>query len=265
MNNPIGIFDSGVGGLTVLRAIKKMLPMEQLIYLGDTARVPYGNKSKETIVRYSIENTKFLMQFNIKMLVIACNTSTAMSIEILRNMFQIPIIGVIKPGAKRAVEVTKNKRIGVIGTVATIKSKAYQNIIRSYEKKAIIFAKPCPLFVPLVEEGLVKGPVAEAVIEMYLKDFKIKNIDTLVLGCTHYPLLKQTIEKFFDKKIQIVDSAEETAKIVKRVLEERKLANTSEYKNDVFFVTDAAERFLKVGNEIMRGILKEVKTVQVGK
>jgi len=265
MNNPIGIFDSGVGGLTVLRAIKKMLPMEQLIYLGDTARVPYGNKSKETIVRYSIENTKFLMQFNIKMLVIACNTSTAMSIEILRNMFQIPIIGVIEPGAKRAVEVTKNKRIGVIGTVATIKSKAYQNIIRSYEKKAIIFAKPCPLFVPLVEEGLVKGPVAEAVIEMYLKDFKIKNIDTLVLGCTHYPLLKQTIEKFFDKKIQIVDSAEETAKIVKRVLEERKLANTSEYKNDVFFVTDAAERFLKVGNEIMRGILKEVKTVQVGK
>lgn len=135
MNNPIGIFDSGVGGLTVLRAIKKMLPMEQLIYLGDTARVPYGNKSKETIVRYSIENTKFLMQFNIKMLVIACNTSTAMSIEILRNMFQIPIIGVIEPGAKRAVEVTKNKRIGVIGTVATIKSKAYQNIIRSYEKK----------------------------------------------------------------------------------------------------------------------------------
>lgn len=265
MNNPIGIFDSGVGGLTVLRAIKKMLPMEQLIYLGDTARVPYGNKSKETIVRYSIENTKFLMQFNIKMLVIACNTSTAMSIEILRNMFQIPIIGVIEPGAKRAVEVTKNKRIGVIGTVATIKSKAYQNIIRSYEKKAIIFAKPCPLFVPLVEEGLVKGPVAEAVIEMYLKDFKIKKIDTLVLGCTHYPLLKQTIEKFFDKKIQIVDSAEETAKIVKRVLEERKLANTSEYKNDVFFVTDAAERFLKVGNEIMRGILKEVKTVQVGK
>lgn len=265
MDNPIGIFDSGVGGLTVLKAIKKVLPLEQLIYLGDTARVPYGNKSKDTIVRYSIENTKFLMQFNIKMLVIACNTSTAMSIDILRQMFPIPIIGVIEPGAKRAVEVTKNKRIGVIGTVATIKSKAYQNIIKSLEKKAVIFAKPCPLFVPLVEEGLIKGPVAESVVEMYLKDFKIKNIDTLVLGCTHYPLLKQTIKKFFDGKIQVVDSAEETAKIVKRVLEERKIASNLKTNDDVFFVTDAAERFLKVGNEIMKGALKEVKTVQVGK
>ncbi len=265
MENPIGIFDSGVGGLTVLKAIKKLLPMEQLIYLGDTARVPYGNKSKETIVRYSIENTNFLMQFNIKMLVIACNTSTAMGIEILRNMFQIPIIGVIEPGAKRAVEVTKNKRIGVIGTVATIKSKAYQNIIKSYERKAVIFAKPCPLFVPLVEEGLVKGPVAEAVVKMYLEGFKLKNIDTLVLGCTHYPLLKNTIQKFFDRKIQIVDSAEETAKIVKGVLEEKKLANVLKNENDMFFVTDAAERFLKVGKEIMKGALKEVRIAQVGK
>jgi glutamate racemase len=153
----------------------------------------------------------------------------------------------------------------VIGTVATIKSKAYQNIIKSFEKKAVIFAKPCPLFVPLVEEGLVKGPVAESVVEMYLKDFKIKNIDTLVLGCTHYPLLKQTIKNFFDGKIEVVDSAEETAKIVKRVLEDKNMANQSRTEEDVFFVTDAAERFLKVGNEIMKGALKEVKIVQVGK
>ncbi|MCX7770800.1 MAG: glutamate racemase [Proteobacteria bacterium] len=265
MENPIGIFDSGVGGLTVLKAIKRVLPLEQLIYLGDTARVPYGNKSKDTIVRYSIENTKFLMQFNIKMLVIACNTSTAMSLEVLRQMFTIPIVGVIEPGAKRAVEVSKNKRIGVIGTVATIKSKAYQNLIKSYEKGAVIFAKPCPLFVPLVEEGLTKGRVADSVVEMYLQDFKTKSVDTLVLGCTHYPLLKQTIKKFFEGKIQIVDSAEETAKIVRKILEENKIQSSIRAGEDMFFVTDAAERFLKVGNEIMRGALKEVKTVQVGR
>lgn len=265
MDKPIGIFDSGIGGLTVLKAIKKELPKEQLIYLGDTARVPYGNKSKETIIRYSIENTKFLMQFDIKMLVVACNTSTAMSIDVLKEMFPLPIVGVIEPGAKKAVFVSKSKRIGVIGTEATIKSKAYQNIIKSIENKSVIFAKPCPLFVPLVEEGLVKGKIAESVVEMYLKYFKLKGIDTLVLGCTHYPLLKKTIRNYFDGKVKIVDSAEETAKVVKRLLIEAGIINNNGMKEDKFFVTDAADRFLKVGKAIMGDKLKEVFIVQVGK
>jgi len=265
MNKPIGIFDSGIGGLTVLKAIKKMLPEETLIYLGDTARVPYGNKSKDTIIRYSIENTNFLVRFDIKMLVIACNTSTAMSIEILKEKFNIPIVGVIEPGAKKAVAVTKNNRIGVIGTEATIKSKAYQNIIKTLNPKATIFAKPCPLFVPLVEEGLLKGRVADSVVEMYLKSFKVKGIDVLVLGCTHYPLLKNTIRRYFEGKVKIVDSAEETAKVVSDMLNEKGLLNKGKKEEDKYFVTDAAQRFLKVGKTIMGKDLKEVYTVQIGK
>lgn len=264
MNKPIGIFDSGVGGLTVLKALKKLLPNEQLIYLGDTARVPYGNKSKDTIVRYSIENTQFLLQYDVKMIVIACNSSTAASIDVLRDKFNLPIVGVIEPGARKAVGISKNMRIGVIGTEATIKSKAYQNIIKNYKKNAIVFAKYCPLFVPLVEEGLIKGKIAEDAVSMYLSFFKMKSIDTLVLGCTHYPLLKGVIRKFFDGKINIVDSAEETAKTVKALLYEKNLENLLKNKEDIFFVTDAAERFIKVGKKIMGKHLNKVSVVKVG-
>ncbi|MCX7991177.1 MAG: glutamate racemase [Proteobacteria bacterium] len=266
MNNPIGIFDSGVGGLTVLKEIKKKLPAEKLIYLGDTARVPYGNKSKDTIVRYSIENTKFLMQFDIKLLVVACNTSTATSLRILKETFDIPIIGVIEPGAKKAVEITRNYRVGIIGTEATIRSSAYKEEIKSLNKKISVFSKPCPLFVPLVEEGLLKGPIVDDVIAHYLKFFKNKDIDTLVLGCTHYPLLKSSIGKFFGNEVKIVDSATETSNMVLQLLKEKGIISRRKKALEPdYYVTDAAERFLKVGRTILGKDLEKVAVVHVGK
>lgn len=266
MNNPIGIFDSGVGGLTVLKEIRRKLPTEKLIYLGDTARVPYGNKSKDTIIRYSIENTKFLMQFDIKLLVVACNTSTATSLRILKENFNIPIIGVIEPGAKKAVEITKNNRVGIIGTEATIKSSAYEEEIKHLNKKISVFSKPCPLFVPLVEEGLLKGAIVDDVIAYYLDFFKNKGIDTLVLGCTHYPLLKKSIGKFFHNMVNIVDSAKETSNMVLNLLKNKGLL--SDRSNSIepdYYVTDAAERFLKVGKTILGKDLEKVSVVTIGK
>lgn len=266
MNNPIGIFDSGVGGLTVLREIRKKLPREKLIYLGDTARVPYGNKSKDTIIRYSIENTKFLMQFDIKLLVVACNTSTATSLKILKENFNIPIIGVIEPGAKKAVEITKNNRVGIIGTEATIKSSAYEEEIKHLNNNISVFSKPCPLFVPLVEEGLLKGEIVDDVIAHYLRFFKSKGIDTLVLGCTHYPLLKKSIAKFFNNEVNIVDSAKETSNMVLNLLKDKRiLSNRKDFAEPDYYVTDAAERFLKVGKTILGKNLEKVSVVTIGK
>lgn len=265
MNNPIGIFDSGVGGLTVLKEIKKKLPNEKLIYLGDTARVPYGSKSKDTIIRYSIENTRFLLKFNIKLLVVACNTSTATSLKKLRETFSIPIIGVIEPGAKKAVEITKNNRVGVIGTEATIKSSAYEEEIKALNKKISVFSKACPLFVPIVEEGLLKGDIVDSIISHYLCFFKDKGIDTLVLGCTHYPLLKRAIAQFFGNSVNIVDSAKETSNMVLSLLKkEGLLADRNEVIEPDYFVTDAAERFLKVGKTILGQHLDKVSLVSVG-
>ncbi len=265
MNNPIGIFDSGVGGLTVLKELRKKLPNEKFIYLGDTARVPYGNKSKDTIIRYSIENTKFLLKFDIKLLVVACNSSTATSLKSLKENFEIAIVGVIEPGAKKAVSITKNKRVGIIGTEATIKSKAYEEEIKALDSTISIFAKACPLFVHIVEEGLLKGPIADDIISHYLSTFKDKGIDTLVLGCTHYPLLKSSINKFFEGKINIVDSAKETADTVSALL--KKLYISSDNKKPIepdYYVTDAAERFLKVGKTILGKHLDKVTLVKVG-
>lgn len=262
LENPIGIFDSGVGGLTVLKAIRKLLPNENLVYLGDTARVPYGSKSKENIVRYSIENTQFLMKHNIKMLVVACNTSTAMSLNVLKERFSIPIIGVIEPGAKRALEVTKSGRIGVIGTEATVKSGVYAKVIKEMRKDAVVFSKACPLFVPLVEEGLTKGKIAEEIVKHYLYSFKVNMIDTIVLGCTHYPLLKGLIRRFFKGDVRVVDSASETAKAVRLLLEQKGLLNTAQNAGESsFYVTDAAERFLKIGKTILGDSMSIVNLV----
>ncbi|GAB4440427.1 MAG: glutamate racemase [bacterium] len=266
MENPIGIFDSGVGGLTVLKAIRKLLPNENLVYLGDTARVPYGNKSRENIVRYSIENTQFLMKHNIKMLVVACNTSTAMSLNVLKERFSIPIIGVIEPGAKRALEVTKSGRIGVIGTEATVKSGVYAKVIKEMRKDAVVFSKACPLFVPIVEEGLTKGKIAEEIVKHYLYSFKVNMIDTIVLGCTHYPLLKGLIRRFFKGDVRVVDSASETAKAVKLLLEQKGLLNTAQSTGkSSFYVTDAAERFLKIGKTILGDSMATVNLVSFEK
>lgn len=265
MNKPIGIFDSGIGGLTVLKAMNKMLPHERLVYLGDTARVPYGNKSKETIIRYSIENTRFLMKHDIKLVVVACNTSTATSLNVLREMFPVPIVGVIEPGARKALQVTRTRRVGVIGTEATVRSNAYANVIQALDSRAVVFSKYCPLFVPIVEEGLTEGPIAEGITAHYLEFFKSKEIDVIVLGCTHYPMLKKIIRNFFEGRVNIVDSADETALAVKNLLDERKIASKSGKEPEPeFYVTDAAEKFLKVGGTIMKGGMRKVSLIELG-
>ncbi|WP_461831764.1 glutamate racemase [Aquifex sp.] len=200
----IGVFDSGVGGLTVLKAIRNRYKNVDIVYLGDTARVPYGIRSKETIIRYSLECADFLKEKNVDIIVVACNTASAYALERLKKEFNIPIIGVIEPGVMEALRRTKEKKVGVIGTPATIKSEAYQNKLK---KEGIeVFAKACPLFVPLAEEGLLEGEITRKVVEYYLKEFKNK-IDTLILGCTHYPLLKKEIKDFLNG-VEVVDSSE---------------------------------------------------------
>lgn len=244
---PIGIFDSGIGGLTVFKEISKLLPNESLLYLGDTARVPYGIRSAETVIKYSLECAGFLYKKGIKMLVVACNTSSSVSIEVLKRTLPVPVIGVIEPGVKAALNATKNGKIAVIGTEATVQSNSYPNRIKSIKPAVSVISKACPLFVPLVEEGILKGPIAELVIEHYLKDIKDSGVDTLILGCTHYPLLKKSIQSYLTG-ITLVDSAEETAQTVKEILINKKLINERKTEGEkLFYVTDSPERFKKIG------------------
>jgi len=209
----IGIFDSGVGGLTVLKALREELPSADFFYLGDTARVPYGGKSKETIQRYSLECAEFLLSFGIELLVVACNTASAYALELLRESLTIPVVGVIQPGVEQALKVSKTKRIGVIGTRGTVQSAVYQNLLK--EQGAQPIAEACPLFVPLVEEGIINGKIAQSVVEYYLEELKGK-VDTLILACTHYPLLKETIREYIGD-VEIVDSAQAVAQEVKKL------------------------------------------------
>ncbi len=245
---PIGIFDSGVGGLTVLKALREKLPNENLIYFGDTARVPYGTKSPRTIIRYSIENTKLLQQFNVKMVVVACNTSSSYALEILRSDFPFPIVGVVFPGAKLAVSRTRNGKIGVIGTEATVKSGSYRKAILSINPFAEVFEKSCPLFVPLIEEGWLKDSVTEEVARRYIKPLLEKGIDTLVLGCTHYPLLKSTLRKVCGKEIVLIDSAEAVAEEVIHLLPTKRRRGPGVTR---ILVSDKTERFEKIAKMIM--------------
>ena len=211
-NRPIGIFDSGVGGLTVFNEIRKMLPNEDLIYFGDTARVPYGNKSAAIVQKYSIEIARFLEMQNVKMIVIACNTASALALSKLRNEVRIPVIGVIDPGVRAAIKASPRGTIGVIGTKATVSSGVYQNRIQKLRNTINVIAVPCPLFVPIVEENLCKTKLAQEALEMYLSDFKQIDIKALILACTHYPILKPQINQYFEGRINLVDSAYETAK-----------------------------------------------------
>jgi len=250
-NRPIGIFDSGVGGLTVVREVMKCLPKEQIVYLGDTARVPYGTKSNQTIKRFSIENAQFLKRFKVKLIVVACNTASSIALAVLRKRFNIPIIGVIKPGAKRAIKVTRNGRIGVIGTSATIKSKAYEKEIKSISRNSVI-SMACPLFVPLAEEGWLNGKITLSIVKKYLEPLMKNDIDTLVLGCTHYPLLRNSISRIVGSNVNIVDSASSVAKEIASVLKRNdKLASRSKISMHRFFATDAVEQFVKVGQEFL--------------
>lgn len=243
----IGIFDSGVGGLTVLQCIAESLPREDLIYLGDTARYPYGGKSPEVVTRYSLENTDFLVDKGVKVLVVACNTASAVSLERLRERYEVPVIGVIEPGVREAIRKTRNGRVGVIGTEATITSGAYTRVLRSLRSEVEVYTRACPLFVPLVEEGWVNGEVVRLTIAQYLSSLKHSGIDTLILGCTHYPLLKKSIGGFLGKGVKLVDSAEETAKEVRTTLIRYGLARRKGAGAASFFVTDLPDRFIRVG------------------
>jgi glutamate racemase len=267
----IGIFDSGIGGLTVVKEIIKSLPSENTIYLGDTARVPYGTKSAQTITRYALEDAHFLMDKGIKLLVIACNTAASVGYSFLKYKLDIPIVEVIGPGAKKAAASTSQGKVGVIGTEATIRSGAYTAKIKSFNPGIEIVNKPCPLFVPLAEETWDEGKdesylsqLKALAAERYLTEFKEKGIDTLVLGCTHYPLLKNTIDAFIGDKVTLVDSAEETAKEVLRVIDEMNLNNPSDIKGEhKYFVTDAPDHFAKLGTRFLGSKLEEVQQVEV--
>lgn len=263
---PIGIFDSGIGGLTVLREIVKALPDEDTVYLGDTARVPYGTKSGETIRRYSKENAEFLLRHGIKLLVVACNTASAYGLGELKGLLDIPVIGVILPGAHLAARRSRTKKVGVIGTESAIKSSAYFDAIKAVDQKVVVFPAACPLFVPLVEEGWIEGEVTRLVVKTYLKGIKDENVDVLLLGCTHYPLLKKAIGEFMGEGVKIIDSAMATAVEVKRVLAEKgllKRGKTPPLRR--FFVTDSPERFLSVGRRFLNdGELKGAELVRIG-
>jgi glutamate racemase len=243
----IGIFDSGIGGLTVMRALSKLLPHESLIYLGDTGRTPYGTKSADVVRRYSFENAAFLVDREIKLLVVACNTSTALALEALQQRVDVPVVGVIEPGAQAAVRATRNRKVGVIGTEATIRSGEYTRALRRLRADLEIYTRACPLFVPLAEEGWVDNEVAARAAGLYLTSLARSGIDTLILGCTHYPLLKGVIRATMGPRVRLIDSGVATAAAVRAALVGEGLLRPRGTGETSFFVTDAPERFVKVG------------------
>ena len=259
----IGVFDSGIGGLTVLKEIRKVLPNEKIFYFGDTARVPYGEKTKELITRYSKEIVEFLLDKEVSAIVVACNTATALALEELKKTFKIPIIGVIKAGAKTAINTTKSGNIGVIGTKATVNSKRYEEEIKKLSENVKVIAKACPLFVPAVEEGILDGKLVDQIIKTYLDDFE-KEIDTLILGCTHYPLLKSAIGKIYTN-LNIVDPARETALDLKEILEEKNLLkNDATKKREVkYYVTDGKDKFKEIGIMFLDENIEKVELVKL--
>lgn len=264
-NNPVGVFDSGIGGLTVLKEIFRVLPNESTIYLGDTARVPYGIRSAETVLRYSFENTAFLVRQGIKLLIIACNTASAVSLDRLRESLRIPVIGVIEPGAKAAARATRNKSVGVIGTEATINSGAYTMSLKTLDPAIMVTGLPCPLFVPLVEEGFTDNEVAAMIADNYLGSLKGKGIDTLVLGCTHYPLLKEVISKVMGRDVALIDSAVETVRKLKAVLSQAGMEHASpDNITRRFYVTDSPERFTRVGERFLGEKIEHIEKINVG-
>jgi glutamate racemase len=258
---PIGIFDSGVGGLTVLKEIEDLLPNEDIVYFGDTARVPYGNKSKATILKFTTENILFLLKKKVKIVIIACNTASALALDSLRDVFNVPIIGVIEAGVVKALTVSKNLKVGVIGTRSTIGSNAYQNALLSRNKNIKIYAKSCPLFVPLAEEGMLSGEITAKVVDLYLKSFKKSRVDTIILGCTHYPLLKETIASYMGKAV-IIDSAKEVAQHARIILNQHNLLNSKTKKGRCeFYASDETNNFSELAKMFLkRPVTKPRKT-----
>jgi glutamate racemase len=265
-DKPIGVFDSGIGGLTVVHALLKQLPHENIVYFGDTARVPYGPKSPQVVREYAKDDTEFLLSKNVKMIVIACNTVSAVALDVVQKLANIPVVGVIIPGAKAATSASKKKRIGVIGTVGTISSNAYANAIRQLDETIHVFSQACPLFVPLVEEGWIDHKATEMIAKEYLFPLSVEKIDTLVLGCTHYPLLTNVISNALKGTATLIDSGEATAAEVTMVLDELHLKNSSREKPNLqFFVSDLPAKFTQIGERFLGSKMGVVKKVGAGR
>ena len=246
MDDPVGVFDSGIGGLTVAAALRDVLPFEKIIYIGDTARVPYGGKSAETIERYAVEIGGMLLSEGAKAIVVACNTASALAIGRLREVFSVPVIGVIEPGARAAVEASRNGKVGVIGTRATIRSGAYERHIQTIRADFRVYARECPLLVPLIEEGWLDDEVTEVVIQRYLGDVLSQGVDTIVLGCTHYPLLRAALARIVGPEVSLVDSAKNCADEVRKVLLENNLLASGNSGSLAVSFTDPSGPFLRV-------------------
>lgn len=252
MDRPIGVFDSGIGGLTVVRALLRRLPQEDIVYFGDTARVPYGTKSRETIVRFSLQDVAFLQRFHVKLIVVACNTASSLALPTLQRRVAAPIIGVLEPGARAAVAATRCGRIGVIGTPSTIASQAYEQAVHRLNRSVRVYSQECPLFVPLAEEGWADDPVTETVARRYLTPLLRRRIDTLILGCTHYPLLKTIIARVMGRAVHLVDSAIQTAAEVQRVLATRHLAVDGRQASQCqFYVSDEPQRVMRLAKRFL--------------
>lgn len=260
---PIGVFDSGLGGLTVVRELRRQLPRESIVYFGDMARLPYGTKSRAQIRRFSLENTEFLLRHGIKALVIACNSSASAAFSILKKRFTLPVLSVIEPAVEEALRRSRSKIIGVIGTAATIESRVYENALRRKNSKVRVVTQSCPLFVPLVEEGWLNGGVTERVIEKYLAPLVKKKVDTLILGCTHYPLLFEQIQSFLGPRVKLVDSARPTVKNLALLLERKGLLNPgSRSPRFRIFTSDLPRNFIPVGERFLAERLPQIQVVR---
>ncbi len=263
-SSPIGVFDSGLGGLTVLKALHHHFPNESFIYFGDTAHVPYGTRSEKTVQHYSREITNFLVHHNVKMVVIACNTASSVALPILEKEFDIPIVGVVKPSVQKAMDLTKNGKIGVIGTRATINSHVYLELFQSLNANLEIFEKACPLFVPIIEEGWSNTAVAEQIAQTYLEQLNQHDIDTLVLGCTHYPIIEQTINKIFSNKIVFVESGDAIADTIFQFMKTKQIVNMNSSPGKTrYFVTDYPQKFDDLGSQFLGKKISNVELVSL--
>ncbi len=260
----IGIFDSGVGGLTVVRAVNSLLPGESVVYFGDTARLPYGSKSPETVIRFAIEDAEFLLGKGLKLLVVACNTASSVSLPALREFADVPVIGVIEPGAKAAAGITESGIVGVIGTLGTISSGAYQKALKSFDSVNRVIAQPAPLLVPLVEEGLLDHSITEMILKEYTAPLVNEGIDTLVLGCTHYPLLRDALSGILGEGIRLIDSAESTADEVASILDTEGLSSDFLQGENSFYVSDIPLKFQEIAQRFLGKAVPLVTQIEVG-
>ena len=250
---PIGVFDSGIGGLTILRALRRALPHENLIYFGDTANVPYGGKSKTAVTRLSLAVARFLQEHHVKLVVVACNTASAQALGTLRKQLRVPVMGVIEPGAQAAVNATRNHKIAVLGTQGTVESNAYVKAIKKRNKQASVFQQACPLFVPLAEEGFAGKPAAELIAREYLKSVQDSRADTVILGCTHYPILKNLIAKILGPRVRLVDSADTLARAAQQFLRDQNLATATGRGTLRLYASDAPEKFTRSAHKLLNG------------